>query len=206
MKKRSGRKPSIKKRNAILDAAVSEFQKNGFNGTSMDRVAETAEVSKRTVYNHFPSKEELFEAILNLSLARSAYCKYEDYDPNVDCRTQLIKVARDFTDAVSEPESLRMTRVIISRFLQSPEIAASTLDKQAVFYEGLVAWLKAAQNDGRLRLDDPLQAATQLTSLLKASAFWPQLIGNAEPLSEEELSRTVASSVDMFLARYGCDR
>ena len=53
-----------RKREAILQAAISEFRAHGFAGTSMDRVAAVAEVSKRTVYNHFPSKDELFAAIL----------------------------------------------------------------------------------------------------------------------------------------------
>ena len=53
-----------RKRAAILEAAVAEFRSNGFEVTSMDRIAETAGVSKRTVYNHFPSKEALFAEIL----------------------------------------------------------------------------------------------------------------------------------------------
>lgn len=60
-----------RKRDAIVQAAIEEFRQHGFNGTSMDRVAAAAEVSKRTVYNHFPSKEDLFEAILMLMWERS---------------------------------------------------------------------------------------------------------------------------------------
>ena len=37
-----------RKRIDILAAAVSEFQQSGFAGTSMDRIADTAGVSKRT--------------------------------------------------------------------------------------------------------------------------------------------------------------
>ena len=48
-----------RKRCAILEAAAEEFQANGFEGTSMDRVAERAGVSKRTIYNHFENKEAL---------------------------------------------------------------------------------------------------------------------------------------------------
>ena len=54
------------KRAQIIEAAVSEFQELGFTGASMDRVAARADVSKRTVYNHFESKEALFRAILDL--------------------------------------------------------------------------------------------------------------------------------------------
>lgn len=53
-----------RKRAAILDAAVRQFRAAGFDNTSMDRIADAANVSKRTVYNHFPSKELLFAAIV----------------------------------------------------------------------------------------------------------------------------------------------
>ena len=42
---------------AILKAAVAAFRKNGYASTSMDQIAADAGVSKRTVYNHFPSKD-----------------------------------------------------------------------------------------------------------------------------------------------------
>lgn len=42
---------------------MSEFLEKGFQATSMDALAARAGVSKRTVYNHFASKEALFQAI-----------------------------------------------------------------------------------------------------------------------------------------------
>ena len=53
-----------RKREAIMRAAVDEFRTAGYEATSMDRIAAAAGVSKRTVYNHFPSKEELFGQML----------------------------------------------------------------------------------------------------------------------------------------------
>lgn len=40
------------------------FLKHGYAGTSMDRVAEVAGVSKNTIYNHFQDKEGLFTALI----------------------------------------------------------------------------------------------------------------------------------------------
>lgn len=53
-----------RKRAAIVDAAIEAFLASGYDATSMDRIAAHAGVSKRTVYNHFPSKDALFVAIL----------------------------------------------------------------------------------------------------------------------------------------------
>ena len=61
-----------RKRDAIVQAAIVEFRDNGFEATSVDKVAARAEVSKRTLYNHFASKDELFAAILHILWENSA--------------------------------------------------------------------------------------------------------------------------------------
>ena len=50
---------SDQKKKQIVQAAIAEFQEKGYAGASMDRISERAQVSKRTVYNHFESKDVL---------------------------------------------------------------------------------------------------------------------------------------------------
>ena len=79
-----------RKREAIIQAAIAEFRANGFEITSMDKIAATAGVSKRTVYNHFPSKEELFAEILNQLWARvTGEQEAVTYRPDQPLREQL---------------------------------------------------------------------------------------------------------------------
>jgi AcrR family transcriptional regulator len=52
----------------IAAAALPLFLQNGFKGTSIDMVVKTSEVSKATVYNHFPDKAALMLAALSLWL------------------------------------------------------------------------------------------------------------------------------------------
>ncbi|MGB1238594.1 MAG: TetR/AcrR family transcriptional regulator, partial [Pseudomonadales bacterium] len=59
---------SQRKRAAIVQAAIEAFQEKGAQCTSMDSIAERAQVSKRTVYNHFASKERLLEEVFELWL------------------------------------------------------------------------------------------------------------------------------------------
>lgn len=54
---------SAKKGSAILEGARSEFLRNGYAATTMDKVAAAAGVSKATVYSHFTDKETLFESL-----------------------------------------------------------------------------------------------------------------------------------------------
>lgn len=52
------------KREQIIDAALSLFYKGGFNATGVEKIREAANVSKKTLYNHFKSKDELILTVL----------------------------------------------------------------------------------------------------------------------------------------------
>lgn len=189
-----------RKRAAILLAAVNEFQKNGFDGTSMDRIAETAEVSKRTVYNHFPSKDELFTAmVVELSQRCGGMeCRYSATEPLED---QLLEIAKIYVEKITNEDFIKLSRVVISRFMQAPELASSIRDKNQ-FQFAIVDWIKSAKKDGRLSVTNVEQAATQFSSLIKAFAFWPQIISDEAPPTKRELGRIAKNTVEMFLSHY----
>jgi len=52
------------RREVILDAALDAFAGSGFHETSLDDVARRAGISKALIYEHFASKRELYEALL----------------------------------------------------------------------------------------------------------------------------------------------
>lgn len=56
---RSRRRPA---REAILEAAVRLFERDGFQAASIDAIADAAGVSRRTVYHHFETKNEILVA------------------------------------------------------------------------------------------------------------------------------------------------
>lgn len=53
-----------RRRPLVLDAAFGLFMRDGYEGTSMEAIAAEAGVSKPVVYACYPSKAELFEALL----------------------------------------------------------------------------------------------------------------------------------------------
>ncbi|MVU83611.1 TetR family transcriptional regulator [Nocardia sp. ET3-3] len=58
------------RREAVLDAAITEFAKTGFHGTPINTVAATAGISPAYVFKLFPSKIELFVAALDRCFER----------------------------------------------------------------------------------------------------------------------------------------
>ena len=192
-----------RKRDAIVQAAIGEFCEHGFNGTSMDRVAAAAEVSKRTVYNHFPSKEELFEAILMLMWERSQSLDEQPYDAQQPLREQLLALLGRKMVLLNDASFIDLSRVAMADMMHTPERARAIATKLSAKEEGLPRWLRAAQQDARLRptMDVPY-AAQQLQGMVKAFAFWPQLAMGQPPLSPPQQAQVLGDAVDMFLGFY----
>jgi TetR/AcrR family transcriptional regulator of autoinduction and epiphytic fitness len=198
-KKKSRTRLTDRKRAAILKAAVREFRSRGFDNTSMDGIAAVAEVSKRTVYNHFASKEALFAAIVEQLKSRADVISDFPYDPKASLEEQLTEIGRSTIGLFASEDFQNLARVILSRFLQSPHLARTMVGEP---HAGVADWISAAQQDGRLDVDEPMLATRQFIGLLHAFAFWPQIIGKDPPLSKPAQEATVKSAVAMFLSRY----
>ncbi|CAI8860760.1 TetR/AcrR family transcriptional regulator, regulator of autoinduction and epiphytic fitness [Pseudomonas jessenii] len=191
-----------RKRQAIIQAAINEFRDNGFEITSMDKIAATAGVSKRTVYNHFPSKEELFAEILNQLWTRVTAEQETAYRPDLPLREQLRGLLMAKLQMLGDDNFLDLARVAIAATIHSPERAQDMVARMGEREEGLTVWIRAAQADGRLKATAPDFAAQQVQGLLKSFAFWPQISMGKPGLSPEEQHQVADSALDMFLACY----
>lgn len=67
----------------ILGSAKKLFLERGFRGTKMRDIAEAAGISTSNLYNYFPSKEDLFSAIVDRA-ARHTMAIVKRYEHNVD--------------------------------------------------------------------------------------------------------------------------
>jgi len=69
-----------KTRQTILDAAYMQFRRRGYTRVSLDGIAAAAHVTKRTLYYHFRSKDDLLEAVLEAQheLALTAFRTFGD--------------------------------------------------------------------------------------------------------------------------------
>ena len=191
-----------RKRQAIIQAAIIEFRDNGFEITSMDKIAATAGVSKRTVYNHFPSKEELFAEILNQLWIRVTAEPETAYRPDLPLRDQLRVLLMAKLQMLGDDNFLDLARVAIAATIHSPERAQDMVARMGEREEGLTVWIRAAQADGRLKAVAPEFAAQQIHGLLKSFAFWPQISMGQPSLSAEEQNTVADSALDMFLGYY----
>lgn len=192
-----------RKRLAILEAAVAEFRHSGYEATSMDRIADSAGVSKRTVYNHFPSKEALFTQIVEQLWERSVEGLDLAYRSDRPLRAQVLELVSQKLRLLHDTNFVDLARVAIAAGIHSPERAQEMVSRMGDREEGLTTWIRAAAADGRLKTQDPLFASMQLQGLVKGFAFWPQVALGQPPLAPAQQKQVAEAAVDMFLAYYG---
>jgi len=193
---------TVRKRAAIVEAAIDEFLEKGFRTASMDAIAKRAEVSKRTVYNHFESKEALFQAIAHQLIEHRAEMTRIEYQPAVPLADQLLDFAHKELALLRSDRFLAIARMMLAEFMSSPALAMHAMEKMDQQVEGLQLLIVAAVKGGQLKPVDPDYAANQFIGLIKANAFWPQLL-SGQAIPDAELSERIAQdAVMMFLARY----
>ncbi|MGB3200737.1 MAG: TetR/AcrR family transcriptional regulator [Nodosilinea sp.] len=181
----------------ILQGAMQEFLQNGYAGTSMDKVASTAGVSKPTVYNYFKDKEGLFRALIQY--VAESRCQQVMGDGNLDGRPEVV-IRRLVTSAIeSERHDLdyqnfvRLVAGESGRFPQLAQAFVEYLTKPAA--DQLTAYLK-----GRPELDLPDPEATARV-ILGATVFFilTQCVMHGEHIMPMEPQRLVDSLVDLVM-------
>lgn len=108
----------------ILNGALQEFLARGYSGTSMDRVAATAGVSKPTVYNHFQDKEGLFRALVQKIARERFQLKFNPElfsDPPEVSFPRLLSLVVD--TIATDTEYHDFVRLVIGESGRFPELA-----------------------------------------------------------------------------------
>jgi AcrR family transcriptional regulator len=122
------------KQEQILRGAMRVFLRSGYAGTSMDRVATDAGVSKQTIYSHFRDKEGLFTALIERATIRHFQETFCSESLRGDPAIMLRQIAETYFSKVVNQEYLSLFRLIIAESARFPELAK--LYTRAVVVQG----------------------------------------------------------------------
>lgn len=190
------------KREAIVIAAKHAFIEHGVQATSMDKLSELAQVSKRTVYNHFATKETLVMHILS-ELWRQATTQIDvQYNSELPLQQQLVDILTAEAKMFSSDEHINLSRVAISYFFYEADALEKEMAKFSAHETTLYKWIEAAIADKKLKPVDLEFANMQLHSLVKGRCFWPLLINANQRISDDEIEFVVTQSAAMFIQYY----
>lgn len=179
----------------IDSAARRLFASRGYAGTSMAEIAAAAGVSKATVFHHYRSKRELYEALLG-----DAFAGFRDQViPLLDTERDLQDSLREFAAAHLD----RMTRMqgtmrLIAREMLSGTAASSDLfagTEMSRNFSLLVEELRRGQERGTVRADvDP-----GLAVFLVLAANW--FLSQSSALLRRNPDLAVTASTDDYAAK-----
>jgi len=109
----------------LLDAALDLFVEKGFAATRAEEVAARAGVSKGTLFLYFPSKEELFKAVVRENISgrfqqwNQEFERFEGNTPDM-----LRSCLKAWWDRIGSSRASGITKLIISEARNFPDIAA----------------------------------------------------------------------------------
>ena len=190
---------------AIAAAALRLFLRDGYERTSVDAIAAQAGVSKRTIYNRYGDKENLFRSVLRDTFASmlSTFRRIADAHLTevTDLETDLTAFVREAALTLTNaPERLDLIRLILSEAPYFPALIREEAGQQSM-HGTLARVLTRLAQAGQLAVTDPDEAAEHLFALTFGQASnWSMHAG--KPLSEPEVDRIVTSGVRVFLRAY----
>jgi TetR/AcrR family transcriptional regulator, regulator of autoinduction and epiphytic fitness len=187
-------------REAIIQAAERLFLERGFGSVSMDDLAEAACVARRTLYNQFANKEEIFrEMLLRVSSQLEGA-----FPPGIETRGNVEEVLRLIARAILElhkqPEYLGFLRMVVADARQFPWIAEEFAAVMDPLTERLARYLDHLTSLAILDCRDPILAAHQFMGLLNEFSLWPWMMGrDGLAVADKDV---IEDTVRMFLRSY----
>lgn len=186
------------KRVAILAAATEIFFAEGYGRASMDQVLAKVGGSKRTLYNHFRSKEDLFTAIVNNVSDRALAALQPPLDAG-DIRETLVTMGVGYLSVLLSPDGLALYRAMVSEAPHFPELARTFFANGPGRASGhLSDFFQEQKMRGVLKVDDPRLAAEQFLGMVRGDIRLTTVLSIRKP-TKRLIKKTVEQAVETFL-------
>jgi TetR/AcrR family transcriptional regulator, mexJK operon transcriptional repressor len=187
----------------ILDIATGLFLEIGYGDTTIELVAEKAQISKRTLYHRYPDKAALFGTVVRRIVGRLRPPDVAGLFTGGSLEEILVRLAGIILRAALNPQALALHRIIMAEATRFPELAAAVADRSASqeAIERIAALLQREVTAARLPATAAQFAAVQFLQMVIAS---PQrrALGRGLAMGEPEMDRWAKETVSLFLNGY----
>ncbi len=202
--KRARGRPQVRSddetRRLIADAARLEFKTKGYVGTSMDGVARSAGLSKRTVYRLVPTKADLFADLVEDRISRFALSVDIEAIAKLDVEAGIEELAFELGCMTLSEGTIAMQKIAIMESDRFPDLAAAFHAKAlAATQKILVDHLRRQCELGRLALEDPELAAVMLRGMMVMDHQRAAMMGLRAPPGIDEIRARARSCARLFV-------
>jgi AcrR family transcriptional regulator len=194
------------RRDAILRIAHDIFLKNGYAATSMSAIAALVGGSKATLYAYFPSKEELFAAVVGEKCEDMLNVIFESEQDTGDFKSVLSHMAERITRLMLREDNIATYRLITAEAGRFPELGCafyrSGPRKGREMMGGIFA---RAVEQGQLKAGDSVEMAQVFFDLCKGDLRDRKLWNVSDGPTDADIEASAARAVRVFLAAYSAD-
>ena len=189
------RLPRDERRAQLLASALEVFVANGYHGAAMDEIAITAKVSKPVLYQHFPSKRDLYLALLDSHLADLTSMLLAALNSTSDNKLRVQATIRAYFQFMANDDQAHRL-VFESDLVNDPEVAARLEVFNAAYSDAIA----------RVIAEDTKLAHVEATLLGRALAGMAQVSARYWLEANGDLDIDVASELVYRLAWRGISR
>jgi len=188
---------------AIVAAARKTFLAMGFDAASMDAIAAAANVSKRTVYNRFRSKEDLFAASILETCRNILPPNLVEIEENLPPRVFVRQLAERFVRGVMTDEAVALHRIAGFEASRTPALGQAYMNNgpalMAAACSPVIARL-AERHD--IPMPDVDRAIWQLGALLTEPLYTKLVMGLKPDDLDKAIEMQISSGLDAFFRIY----
>lgn len=196
-----GRPVDSGKRDRIIEIATKLFMQNGFNATSMDKIAREAGMSKLTLYSRFPDKNMLFVEVIASRCRHYVPDELFDLLNISDPHKALCAVGKAIFSLIMSDEATSLYRMMVSNAANNPELTKLFYDNGPKRLKKMLTKKMRQMDKAKiLKITDAEAAADLMTSMLKGSDLYMRsLLNIGRKPSRKEIETLIARAADMFV-------
>jgi AcrR family transcriptional regulator len=150
----------------IEEAAVRVFSREGFHRTRMQTIADEARVAVGTIYNHFPSKDDLLLSILEKEYGESLRFLEDLHHSRLPIQEQVRRILERHFATLRERRELAQV-MLLERFNRASRLRDRLIDLQRGIVDRIAAILETGISEGWIRHCHPRVVAQALFDLVQ---------------------------------------
>jgi len=184
----------------ILAAATKLFLKDGYGETSIDAIVAESGGSKATLYSFYPTKADLFRAVIDSIVVSAESAELKSFD---NVRDTLVNFSEQRLRVVFSRKHRALMRLIIAERDRFPDIARMYYERGPLHGDTLLRdYFETLIEKGLIDIQSAVEASEFFRGMLMHQRYIDQLYLNAPVPSAEEVSVRARHVVDRFLEAY----
>ncbi len=193
------RMPAEERHQHLIRAAIRLFSQKGLRGTTTRQLAQAARVSEALLYQHFETKDEFYEAIIDHKMrevpaeAREEWCKAAE---RKDDRGVLLAVGKDILHQYEKDPAY--IRLLVYSALEKHPLSGKFFERQVrPYYDFLIQYVRSRVEDGAFRKVHPVVSARAWLGMVNHLGLVRTLFG--DPILKLSMPRILDEFAALFL-------